>query len=194
MDDDSNVAGEVEKLHKQCRVIGNERQANRTVVREMMCRQRKELSLLEQERKDLLLRLKVVQSPSTMLRDEHHIKNLQVLLARHDELDKTIQQAKDALIHLDGQIQQMEEKVNWQQREVAGTTSCNLQVMKAQKLISVLQNTLEKENRGLDLMLKHNSDLRHEIDSLQREKIDFKVLYSRLRKVCCCSLFLHVPC
>uniref|UniRef100_UPI00358FC183 outer dynein arm-docking complex subunit 1-like n=1 Tax=Myxine glutinosa TaxID=7769 RepID=UPI00358FC183 len=182
MDTNANVSGEVEKLHKRCRVIVNERQANRTVVRELMCRQRKELSRLEQEREDLLLRLKVVQSPSAVLRDEQQIKNLRVLLARHHELDKTIQQEKDSLIHLDGQIQQMEEKVNWQQREVAGTTSSSLQVTTAQKSVYILQNTLEKEKQGLHVMLKHNGDLRHEIDSLQREQMDFKVLYNRLTK------------
>lgn len=154
----------------QFRILENDRIAFGEESNPKLKLERQLIDCLEEEKKNLEIDLKVVQSKRNKKRDQIVTKELSELLAEQDKLEKAIKNEKAHVTEMDYQIK----KINIQIRDTSGKTVPDRQleerIQLSMRTVEKLENQLDVSIKKFNSVLADNDKIREEIDHLIKER------------------------
>ncbi|XP_035292650.1 coiled-coil domain-containing protein 114 isoform X1 [Cricetulus griseus] len=161
------VDWELSRLQRQCKVMEGERRAYSKEVHQRISKQLEEIRQLEVLRAKLQMQISVAQSQVKRLRDTKHLEDMDKLLKCRVQVQVEIEALQEQTRALDKQIQEWENHILIQRKEVSTPAAVLDQKMKIQRRIRILEDQLDRVTCHFDIQLVRNSTLREELNLLR---------------------------
>ncbi|XP_035303051.1 coiled-coil domain-containing protein 114 isoform X3 [Cricetulus griseus] len=144
-----------------------ERRAYSKEVHQRISKQLEEIRQLEVLRAKLQMQISVAQSQVKRLRDTKHLEDMDKLLKCRVQVQVEIEALQEQTRALDKQIQEWENHILIQRKEVSTPAAVLDQKMKIQRRIRILEDQLDRVTCHFDIQLVRNSTLREELNLLR---------------------------
>ncbi|MEJ1287068.1 coiled-coil domain containing 114 [Cricetulus griseus] len=161
------LPGGTGRLQRQCKVMEGERRAYSKEVHQRISKQLEEIRQLEVLRAKLQMQISVAQSQVKRLRDTKHLEDMDKLLKCRVQVQVEIEALQEQTRALDKQIQEWENHILIQRKEVSTPAAVLDQKMKIQRRIRILEDQLDRVTCHFDIQLVRNSTLREELNLLR---------------------------
>ncbi|XP_076620369.1 coiled-coil domain-containing protein 63 [Colletes latitarsis] len=171
---------ELSRLKRQYRIMENDRAACVGDARLQLRNQLNMVDRLENEKAELVLRIKTANSKTFAREDEEMEEKLKCLLTLQSKYEDTIKSEKEEIAELDIHINELSKEVTSLKMKVRSDAQLNEISLQRDKTMTVLENRLEVATKRFNLVIAQNEKLRNEIDELLKERTQFTTIWNKL--------------
>ncbi|XP_064642414.1 coiled-coil domain-containing protein 63-like [Lineus longissimus] len=173
---------ELEKLKRQHRIMQCQREDYTEESQNLIRRQKNEIEQLEDDKRDLLVDMRLAESRCNENKDNKNCDELSNLADEKDFMEQEVEDERNLHMELDSELRAWEKKIREQHKKMGGVHMSGAHTVQTQKKARTLENRLDQALKKFNSALTINSDLRDEIDSLRNERKRFENIYKRLDK------------
>ncbi|KAF4532462.1 hypothetical protein B566_EDAN003037 [Ephemera danica] len=179
---DQMAQAELSRLQRQYRIMEEDRQAYAEEVRTVLARQRRQISSLEQEKKQLAMSPEMAHLSAARRHATRSGRRLVRKLDKQDEVETCIRTERDQISDVQIQVARLEREVENLRRGGEGDMSRREALKSAQRAERLLGDRLHHASVRFNSLLAENKHLRAELDHLLNERGLFNALYTRLNE------------
>ncbi|RLU16072.1 hypothetical protein DMN91_011830 [Ooceraea biroi] len=171
---------ELSRLKTQYRIMENDRATCAEDARLQLRHQQDMIDRLECEKAELVLAIKTAKSKAFARKDQEMDRKLRCLLTKRATYIEMIENEKQQIAELDGQISKLTKEVTSLKMKVITDTQSREIATRHSQTILMLENRVEVATKRFNLVIANNTKLRVEIETLLKEQAQFTQLWNRL--------------
>ncbi|XP_071448156.1 outer dynein arm-docking complex subunit 1-like [Hetaerina americana] len=177
---DQMAEAELARLQRQYRIMEGDRAAYSEEMKFVLGKQKKMIEVLEEEKRELSLNIKIANSPWNKHVDHQTTETLSQLFELHEKYESDIKNEKTQISEIEYEIRKVQKEVAALKRKDVSDHTYQARQMASQKTIKMLENRLDNVSVKFNKTLAVNATLREEIDHLLKERGRFNALYQQL--------------
>ncbi|XP_046387056.1 coiled-coil domain-containing protein 63 [Ischnura elegans] len=177
---DQMAEAELARLQRQYRIMEGDRAAYSEEMKFILYKQKKMIEVLEEEKKELSLNIKIANSPSNKHMDVQTSSTLNQLFELHEKYEQDIKNEKTQISEIEYQIRKVHKEIAVLKKSDISDHTYQSKQIASQKTIKMLENRLDNVSVKFNKTLAVNATLREDIDHLLKERGRFSALYQQL--------------
>ena len=183
---DLMAEAELLRLTRQYRIMEGDKEAYSDEAQKILRRQRKTLSDLDRERKEVTRMLRISRSARNNKLDSEKAGRMARLAEEQEALITSIQEERMHMADLEREIRRFEKQIASQRLQAASGKRQASAAVREKKDVSqrimLLENRLDQVMISFNATLAQNTNVRKEIDHLVGERSHFNDMIAKLQK------------
>lgn len=171
------------RLQRQFRLLEDDRRVYREETEYSLRKQRETIRNLKIEHEELAKEDKLAGSVKNQTFDARNTETLRGLLDEEDSARKAFLEQSSRLNMVNTEIKRLQKKMETQRNAMGGCKESERRCKAIIKLISVMENRLNKGNIKFNTALAENHKMRQEIDHINVQRKRFEDLHKKLSKM-----------
>ena len=178
-----DLQAELIRLQRCFRLLEDDRRSYRQESEYQLRKQNETIRNLKLEHEELAKESKLADSIKNQNADTENKQILRQLLDEEDKVNAELIEENEKLNAVSSEIKALLGKTDILHKNMGGCKESERKCKAMIKLISVMENRLNAANIKFNVALSQNSEMRQEIDHINKQKNRFKDLHTKLTKM-----------